>query len=462
MGNKSHWISAFRLRYEALWVFIGQFGIAMGVLFGVKILTQVLDPLEFGRLALANTVVLLIGTNLFGPLGQGLMRFWSISQERNQVEEFVFTSNRYAGFLMLIMLGASLVSLSFLPFRRWDDWPVLIAISLIVGALTGYLGLRLSVFLAARKRKIVALVNTGTAFLNPLIALFFVILIVSDADCVMWGYFVAVLIMVCAVEYWYRKTLDHALRSSAPIENPKTESGSLGKEILTFSWPFCVWGIFGWIHQSCDRWSLQAFHGPDVVGAFSVIAVLAVYPLIFGANFLSNLFLPIAYDRAGNLTSSTSIQSANKVLYLMTAAYVIGASILILVFLFFHSEVVLLMSNVNYTEFSSLLPGLTAAWAFFYLGQMFSGFGLLANKPKKYILPIVVSAIVAAITTFYLSKRCGPVGVVWGLGISGFIYALWFMAIGFRLSNSIRVSARHSEDDDGQQNPFILQCGKLP
>ena len=124
----------------------------------------------------------------------------------------------------------------------------------------------------------------------------------------------------------------------------------------------------------------------------------------------------------------------------MTGAYIIGASVLILAFLFFHNEVVLLMSNVNYTEFSSLLPGLTAAWAFFYLGQMFSGFGLLANKPKKYILPIVVSAIVAAITTFYLSKRCGPVGVVWGLGISGFVYAMWFMAIGFRLSNSIRVN----------------------
>ncbi|MFH1953705.1 MAG: lipopolysaccharide biosynthesis protein [Pseudomonadota bacterium] len=451
LKNRLYWSRIYGLRYEALWVFIGQFGIAMGVLFGVKILTQVLDPLEFGRLALANTIVLLIGTNLFGPLGQGFMRFWSISQERGQVKEFIVTSNRYSRFLTAIILGVSLILLIGSAFTGWLDWPVLTAISLIVGAFTGYLGIRLSVFLAARKRKIVALVNTGTAFLKPMIAVLFVIFIFSNADCVMWGYFVATLIMVFVVEYFYKKALKHALRSSLTAGKPKTGSGSLGKEILTFCWPFCVWGIFGWIHQSCDRWSLQAFHGPEVVGAFSVIAVLAVYPLIFGANFLSNLFLPIAYERAGNLTSSTSIQSANKVLYLMTAAYVIGASILILVFLFLHSEVVLLMSNVNYTEFSSLLPGLTAAWAFFYLGQMFSGFGLLANKPKKYILPIVVSAIVAAITTFYLSRRCGPVGVVWGLGISGFIYALWFMAIGFRLSNSIRVNPGYPVSGPGRK-----------
>ena len=462
LGNRPPWTKIFALRYEALWVFAGQLGIAMGVLFGVKILTQVLNPLEFGRLALANTIVLLIGTNLFGPLGQGFMRFWSISQERGQVKEFIVTSNRYSRFLTAIILGVSLILLIGSAFTGWLDWPVLTALSLIVGALTGYCGLRLSVFLAARKRKIVALVNTITAFLKPLAATFLVISLVSNANCVMWGYLAATFVIMCVVEHFYRKILKDALPDTRSMGKRSTGTVNLGSEILSFSWPFCAWGIFGWIHQSCDRWSLQAFHGPDVVGAFSVIAVLAVYPLIFGANFLSNLFLPIAYDRAGNLTSSTSIQSANKVLYLMTGAYVIGASILILVFLFLHSEVVLLMSNVNYTEFSSLLPGLTAAWAFFYLGQMFSGFGLLANKPKKYILPIVVSAIVAAITTFYLSKRCGPVGVVWGLGISGFIYALWFMAIGFRLSNSIRVSARHSEDDDGQQNPFILQCGKLP
>ena len=447
LKNGEYWNKIFGLRYEALWVFVGQFGIAMGVLFGVKILTHVLDPLEFGKLALAKTVVLLIGTNLFGPLGQGFMRFWSISQGRGQVKEFVITSKRYARVLTAIILGVSLIVLVFSSFTGWLGWPVLITVSLFVGALTGYLGLRLSVLLAARKRKVVALANTGSAFLKPLIAVLFVIMIVSNADCVMWGYFVATLIMVFVVEYFYKKVLKHALRSSVTMGNPKTGSGNLGKEILMFSWPFCVWGIFGWIHQSCDRWSLQAFHGSDVVGAFSVIAVLAVYPLIFGANFLSNLFLPIAYERAGNLTSSTFIRSANRVLYLMTAAYIIGASILILVFLFLHNEVVLLISNVNYTELSFLLPGLTAAWAFFYLGQMFSGFGLLANKPKKYILPIVVSAIIAAITTFYLSKRYGPVGVVWGLGISGFVYAGWFMAIGFRLSNSIRVNPGYSVSD---------------
>ena len=431
--NRSSWTKLFALRYEALWVFIGQVGIAMGTLVGVKILTQVLDPLEFGRLALANTIVLLVGTNLFGPLGQGLMRFWSISQKRRQTKEFVFASNRYAGFLMLILLGVSLASFLALSLTRWADWSALAGLSMIVGAFTGWLGLRLSVFLAARKRKGVALANTVTAFLKPLVAVLLVALFFSSADFVMWGYLAATLIMVCALEIWYRKTLDHEFQPFITRETAKTDSGRLGREILAFSWPFCVWGIFGWVHQSCDRWSLQAFHGADVVGAFSVISLLASYPLIFGANLLSNLFTPIAYQRAGDGTSQAGTQSAHRVLFLMTSLYVFWAASVIILFVFFHHDIVLAFSNVKYVYFSHLLPGLTAAWALFYLGQMFSGFGLLAKRPATYMLPIISSALLAAGATFSLSRLGGPAGVVWGLGISGVVYAAWFMGIGLSL-----------------------------
>jgi len=67
-----------------MWVFAGQVGVAIGGLAGVKIMTYLLSPNEFGRFSIANTIILLFGSNIFGPLGQGLMRYWSISQHRGQ------------------------------------------------------------------------------------------------------------------------------------------------------------------------------------------------------------------------------------------------------------------------------------------------------------------------------------------------------------------------------------------
>ena len=66
----------FRFKSEIIWTIMGQLGVMTAGVMGIKLLTQALPPLEFGRFALANTFVLLIGTNLFGPVGQGLMRFW--------------------------------------------------------------------------------------------------------------------------------------------------------------------------------------------------------------------------------------------------------------------------------------------------------------------------------------------------------------------------------------------------
>ena len=427
----------FRLGSEALWVFIGQTGIALGALFGVKILTHVLSPFEFGRLALANTVVLLIGINLFGPLGQGLMRFWSISRDRGEVKDFVFIAKRYTRFAIHIVLCIGLILAIFSLFAQEMDWTVLLMISLIVGTLTGWFGVKISVLMAARKRKIVALVNTGNAFFKPMVAASVVIFLMPKAAFAMLGHVMTACVIAYIVEHFYRKTVTDDLRSSSPSIGEAKKNSELGREILGFSWPFFVWGIFGWIHQSCDRWSLQAYHGADVVGAFSVITLLAVYPLIFGSSFLSTLFVPIAYERAGGLYSYGSMKSANQILLVMTILYVIGAIILIVLFGIFHHLFVLFISNTNYVRFSHLLPGLATSWAFYYLGQMLSGFGFLANEPRIYVLPILTSGMVAATTTFYLSAKMGPVGVVWGLGISGFTYALWCMVIAFRLLNSV-------------------------
>ena len=187
--------------------------------------------------------------------------------------------------------------------------------------------------------------------------------------------------------------------------------------------------------MSCDRWALQALHGAEVVGAFAVVSQLAIFPLILGSSFLTTLFTPIAFQRAGDLSDRQNIVSANKFLGAMTGVYILGALLLMSLFSVFHYPLVLLISNIQFAKFSFLLPWLTAAWALFYLGQVLSTFGMLANRPKSYIGPKLVSAIVAGISTFYLSARIGPVGVVYGLAAAGLVYSLWCFVIATKLVN---------------------------
>ena len=198
----------------------------------------------------------------------------------------------------------------------------------------------------------------------------------------------------------------------------------MSKQILNYSLPFFIWGIFGWAHASCDRWALQAFYGPQTVGVFAVVSQLAFYPLSFGAGFLAALFSPIAFQKAGDLTRTEAINSSKKIFLAVAGIYIALATVLISVFAMFHYQLVLLVSNIRFAKFSYLLPGLTFAWALYFIGQTLTAFGALLNRPGIYILPKALSAVVAVAAVFRLVPKMGPAGVVWGFGIGNFIYVL--------------------------------------
>jgi O-antigen/teichoic acid export membrane protein len=423
--------SLFRGGSEAIWVLGGQVGVALGGLISVKILTHLLSPYEYGRFSIANTVIVLIGANIFGPLGQGLMRYWAFVQNTRALDEYCRISGNYIRRLIYVsVLLAGLFGLLLFSIHR-HSWIVIIVLSFLAGAFFGCASIRLSILMAARKRKHVSAINVLTAFAKPVVAGILVIYWVSRAEIAVLGF----LIVACASAWvavrFFRRITEK--RRPQLFDSGNAVDNGFGNAILKFSKPFFIWGIFAWAHQSCDRWALLAFQGADTVGAYSVVAQLAFYPLVFASGFLSNFFIPIAYQRAGGLQSEASISSANKVLVAMVLLYVTGALMLIMTFYLFHHQLVLLISNEEYAHYSYLLPMLTAAWSLYYLGQMLSGFGMLINKPNLYIRPILASGTLATIMAFSLAFKFSVIGVTFALSITGIIYTTWCLIIAKRL-----------------------------
>lgn len=420
---------------EAFWVFGGQVGVALGGLIGIKILTHLLNPYEFGRLSIANIIILLVSANVFGPIGQGVMRYWSISQDRGEFADYIATSFKYIKLLVFYSAITTLLLGAVMSFSLWREWTWVFVFSILSGTLLGWSGIRLSSLMAARKRKNVAIINVSNAFAKPVMAAVFTFFIAFQAEFAVLGFLSVACVSTFFAELYFKKTADLKLKL-APIPKGNYNSQVLRKLILSFSYPFFIWSFFAWAHQSCDRWALLTFQGADVVGGYSVIAQLAYYPLIFGSAFLSSLLIPIAYERAGQLRSSAAVNAGNKILFAMVCLYVAGSAALVLFFYLFNRQLVLLISNENYVEYAYLLPMLTGAWSLYYLGQILSGFGLLANKPKIYIKPIIICGLLATMTTFYLASKTGVVGVIWALGISGLFYAFWCLLIAIKLIDS--------------------------
>ena len=428
----------FRIGSEAIWVLVGQVGVAIGGLLSIKIITYLLNPYEFGRFSIANTVILLLAANVFGPFGQGFMRYWSIAQNKNELTDYISTSNKYIKILLYFSFLLSFLIGLTIFVSRWRDWTWIIVLAVISGAFAGWAGIRLSILVAARKRKYVSIINVLTALAKPISAAGLVFFITLKAEIALLGLLIVSCGSAIFTELRFRKTVDNRL-SDLKLKAINAYDGDLGRDILSFSYPFFIWSLFAWAHQSCDRWALLTFQGTDAVGAYTVIAQLAFYPLVFGSGLLSNFFVPIAYERAGKLRSKDGVNSANKILLAMVCLYATGSIILILVYYLFNRQLVLLISNENYVQYAYLLPMLTGAWSLYYLGQVLSGFGFLANKPKIYIKPIIFSGVLTTVATFYLASKSGILGIIWALGITGLFYAGWCLLIARRLIVSPKV-----------------------
>lgn len=427
-------ITSRHIQKEAAWIIVGQAGTAVAGILGIKLLTNVLGPAEFGKLALANTLIALISTNfLFGPLGAGIMRFWAISKSKGSLKEFYAASKQLKQQTIAISIVVSIALTVIVAFFKGMEWAALFAVSTAAGIFTGWLGLRMAVFTAARKRPLAACLNIGNAFSRPVIAAGLVLLISVSAFWAMAGYLVAAILLVVVAEWFYVNIVSGT--------SDKITASDIKKDIISFSWPFVIFASFSWVHLSCDKWALQSFHGPEIVGAFAVVSQLAVYPLVFGSGFLSTLIVPVAYERAGDLTQYQKVMSAYRFLAFIAIAYISGLVLLMWFFFIFHHKLILLISNIKFAEFSFLLPWITGAWGLFYLGQVLSNFGMLANKTSVYIAPKIAAAIIAAISTFYLSGRHGVVGVAWGIALAGFIYAFWCVVVAIKLFAGVRIEA---------------------
>ncbi len=414
---------------ELSWVLAGQVGaLAMG-LAGVKIFSTFLGPAEYGRLALAGTIILLITTNFFGALGQGLTRFWSVFRARPALRRFYRTADGYGLYSTLASIALTALIAVPVMMRDGSRWWWLVLASLAGGIASGWLSLRNAVFCAARMRRTSAVAQAGEAAARLAVGVLFLALFGRTAWAVTAAYAVgslAVLLLVDALSY--RSMVSGA--EGEPAEDGRALRGQDARDMLNFSLPFVAWGIFNWMHLSCDRWSLQAYLGPQTVGEFAVVSQLAVFPLAFGSGILANLVTPVAFSRAGDLADVRGIRGAFRALHAMTCAYLAGAALMVVLYALAGDRLILAVSSRRFLRFAPLLPWLTGGWALFYLGQVLTSYGMIRQASHRYIMPKVISALAAVGGTFLLVPRMGATGVVAGIGAAGAMYAAWCAIIG--------------------------------
>jgi O-antigen/teichoic acid export membrane protein len=412
-----------KYKSEFLWVVVGHGLALVGNVAAVKILIGIIGIDGYGELALGMTIAGFQNLFIYGPLGQYILRYFTIYLNTDRLAPFY----SYMRMLHRAIAGATVVTtllISLGLFRLASErWIGLVCFSLVYGVVSGVCISLLSVHSAVRHRRITALHQGADVWLRTGFACTLAYLVTPRASMAILGYCAGTVIInisqwICLI----RSGIYSAPHKITAVR--RSEVKSLQKDFLSFGTPFVCFSLFSILGSYGDRWLVQGFCGLKEVGIYAVLCQIANAPVNIIMGITSQLMLPIIYDNAGACLNAADISRCNRYLY-----YIFGVTALVMGSMFAAAlacgrKVVTALSNEEIGRHMLPFMIIMAAAILFNLGQILTTRGMFQNRPDIYIVPKGIQALGIIAFGFVLVKSHGTLGMGIALALSSLLYLL--------------------------------------
>lgn len=407
-----------RLAKEGVWVVIGQLASVIGALVLVRVLTEYLEPQQYGQLALGLTIAGLVNQVVMGGVTAGIGRFYSIAAEKNDLPGYLYASQRLMGYATAAVITIALVLMTGLHWLGYLQWMGLAAAALALSVLSGYNASLSGIQNAARQRAVVAFHGGLDAWLKILLALAVMFWLGSSSTAVVLGYALSSLLVTGSQLIFLRRGIRHPHTTTYSVAN-------WGRQMWAYSWPFSIWGIFTWAQQVSDRWALQAFASTQDVGLYAVIFQLGYVPIGLVSGMAMTFLGPILYQRSGSATDPSRNISVHRIAWRITLAGLLMTALAFVLALLLHERIFQVLVATKYHAVSDLLPWMVLAGGIFAAGQMLALKLMSEMKSAAMTTAKIVTATLGVGLNMYGASQFGLQGVVVALVAFSSIYFFW-------------------------------------
>lgn len=416
--------SILHLIKELGWVTLGQFSLIIGSLVLLRVLTSILDPNQFGQLALSLTIAGLVNSVLMGGIVSGITRYYSIAVEEQEYHQYLkacMTIMIYATFLVFII---AIIIVIFLYWIENTQFIALVLFSLSFAVLGGYTASLNGIYNAARHRSIAAF-HIG---LDPWLKIIFVTSLVflfgASSTIVVLSYALTILILVISQLFYLKR-----LVKVEELVSYKSNNINWFRKIWLFSWPFILWGFFGWIQISSTRWAFQLFGTTADVGYFAVLSQIGYSSTQIVMSILISFLTPILYSIAGNAKDKTRRKNISQIIEKIVLT---GLLITILATLFsalFHRQIIMILVSEEYWLVSKYLPILVLAGGIFGIAMLVASKHMSFMAVKELMPASIGSSIIGIFAIFIGVYLYSYVGAAFAMLIHAASYLVMLLFI---------------------------------
>jgi hypothetical protein len=415
-----------RLAKESSWIVVGQIATVAGALVLVRVLTEYLDPEQYGQLALGLTVAGLVNQVVMGGIGAGIGRFYSIAAEKQDFGGYLYATRYFLAYATATVVAIGLILMASLYYLGYSQWIGLAAAALVLSVLSGYNSWLSAIQNAARQRAIVAFHGGADAWLKILLAVGFALWLGKSNTAVVIGYACSSLLVTVSQLFFLHRTLPQ--EHTAVPEHQKWIS-----PIWAYSLPFTTFGAFTWLQQTSDRWALQAFGTTSDVGQYAVLFQLGYTPVTLFTGMVMSFLGPILYQRSGDASDQARNTNVHRLGWRMTQLSLIVTLLCFAITFALHKWIFALLVASEYQESSCLLPWVVLAGGIFAAGQMLALKLMSEMKSSAMTIAKIVTALIGILLNIIGAALAGMQGVVGALVIFSGVYFVWMAVLARRL-----------------------------
>lgn len=419
----------FAVSKEASVVFIGQAAAGAGAIVGIRILTSLLPPSEFGAFALSFTLVMII-QYCYAGTSAAAMRFFVPALEQKQFCQYLIAAWRLQHRRGLLTTLLAVVSLPLLIYSGHGAFLPLGLATLVVAVLDSYGGFMDGIQNAARQRAVVALHQGAKSWLRLAGAILFVGIGGANANSVVWGFAVGTAVTYASQCLFYYR-MKHELRGTQSTHSQIPTGGKWFSSMVNYSWPYLIWSIPAWIEFSSGRWSLELFCGSAEVGVFAAIYQLSFVPINIVTQLITQLVTPIIFAYAGDLSDAKRIAKSRSLNTKLVGAACLWTIIAVGAVMLFQTPIGELFLDSRYHRALHLLPLVVFMSGLFATTQLAELFLITANQTATLMWPKIVVSVVACPAFLAGAYFGGITGVVWSGVLTMAIRLIWVLAISF-------------------------------
>ena len=380
---------------DGVWVASTQVLSALGQLFGIRILTEILPPSVFGELGLWLGAIALIALGLANPTIQALLRFYPEYLKGNQGGVIRRAATRQ---LLTIILWISPILIALMLIALAYEWVDSMVLFLLIGLILVDIARMqyMALLNAVRAQRAYGVWAVAESWVRPLVAWVAVVKFGVSTDTVLAAFLLATITTLLVMRRYVPRSVSTVITPSPELTN----------RIWQYTLPLLPLGLLGWVSGMADRYIIGALLTSDDVGLYVAVYGLASRPMLILGSIVETTVRP-AYQSS---VVQGDYGGANQYLRKWLLLVLLISCIALIVASVGHVWLAQLLLGEPYRGASYLFPWIVGGYALLIISHIPTRI-CYANGATKRVLAIEASsAVLAVILGYVFINSAGLIG----------------------------------------------------